>query len=173
MQYRRLFVCVEGPDDERFVARIVKPVLEKKYDLVQVVQYAEQKKEKFNNLLRSFRKMGDYLCLADMNDKPCTTATKQAIQGTFKDIDTDRIVVVIKEIEGWYLAGLDEVGCKQLRIPAHDTTDHIAKEDFDRLIPKRFDSRIDFMSEILKFFSLEIAKQKNRSFGYFLEKHDC
>jgi len=39
------------------------------------------------------------------------------------------------------------------------------------LIPKKFTSRIDFMSEILKKFSIEIAKQKNNSFQYFVEKY--
>jgi hypothetical protein len=45
------------------------------------------------------------------------------------------------------------------------------REQFNGLIPKKFDSKIDFMSEILKRFSIRIAKQKNRSFGYFLKKH--
>jgi len=173
MQYRRLFVCVEGDDDERFVTWIIKPLLERKYDSVEVRKYAKQKKEKFNNMLRSFGRIGEYLCLVDMNDAPCITARKQAIQDEFRNIDTERIVVVVKEIEGWYLAGLDEAGCEQLGIPAHDTTDHIAKEDFDHLIPRRFDSRVDFMAEILKCFAVEIAKQKNNSFRYFLGKHDC
>ncbi|OGW18585.1 MAG: hypothetical protein A3G93_11920 [Nitrospinae bacterium RIFCSPLOWO2_12_FULL_45_22] len=44
---------------------------------------------------------------------------------------------------------------------------------FNRLIPNKFDSRIDFMLEILKYFSMGIAKQKNKSFSYFLERHIC
>lgn len=38
---------------------------------------------------------------------------------------------------------------------------------------KRFGSKIDFVLEILKHFSIEIANQKNRSFRYFLEKYNC
>jgi hypothetical protein len=39
------------------------------------------------------------------------------------------------------------------------------------MIPYRFASKIDFMFEILKFFSVEIAIQKNRSFRFFVRKY--
>jgi hypothetical protein len=51
------------------------------------------------------------------------------------------------------------------------STEDISKKQFNNLIPKGFDSRIDFMLEILKYFSIKIAKQKNKSFRYFLQKH--
>ena len=50
-----------------------------------------------------------------------------------------------------------------------DTTDTVTKEQFYNLMPKKFDSKIDFMREILKNFSIEIAKKKNKSFKYFVE----
>lgn len=81
--------------------------------------------------------------------------------------------MVIKKIESWYLAGLDDSPCKQLGIPSYTNTEDITKEQFNRLMSKKFDSRIDFMQEILKYFQVEIAKQKNKSFNYLLEKHDC
>ena len=92
---------------------------------------------------------------------------------SYENIDNDKMIVVIKEIESWYLAGLDNEVCRQLKINNFADTDNVTKEKFNALIPKKFTSRIDFMSEILKYFSIEIAKQKNNSFQYFVEKYDC
>jgi len=78
---------------------------------------------------------------------------------------------VRKEIESWYLAILDDGKCKEFGVPSF-RTDDVTKEQFNGLIPKKFDSGIDFMREILKSFDIEIAKRKNRSFKYFAEKYD-
>jgi hypothetical protein len=78
---------------------------------------------------------------------------------------------VIKEIESWYLAGLTDESIQKFKIRSFKTTDDITKEKFDNSIPKKFDSRIDFMLEILRYFSIEIANQKNKSFKYFDDKY--
>lgn len=90
-----------------------------------------------------------------------------------RNIENDKIIVVIKEIESWYLAGLDDEEYKRFEMHTLSNTDDITKEQFNDLIPKKFDSRIDFLLEILKSFSIEIAKQKNKSFRYFSEKYNC
>jgi hypothetical protein len=80
--------------------------------------------------------------------------------------------VIEKEIESWYLAGLEDTGLTEGGLPVLKNTDTLAKEQFEQLMPRRFDSRIDFMIEALKIFSLEIAKRKNRSLKYFVEKYN-
>ena len=47
----------------------------------------------------------------------------------------------------------------------------MTKEDFNARIPKKFDSRIDFMFEILKSFSIETAARKNQSFHFFVNRY--
>jgi len=65
---------------------------------------------------------------------------------------------------------LDENVSKKLGIRKKiGITDKITKEKFNQLIPKNM-PRIDFMQEILKNYDREIAKERNRSFGYFLNK---
>ena len=131
------------------------------------------RKEKVDNFIRSIRAMGaDYIYLADINDYPCITAKKGEIQRKYKNIDCNKIVIVVREIESWYLAGLDIMACNKLRISTFSNTNDVSKEKFNNLIPKEFTSRIDFMLEILKNFSIEIAKHKNTSFQYFLNKFD-
>jgi len=175
MRYNQLFILIEGDDDENFFKQIIKPRLEKeKYNLVRLWKYAHIKKERVNNFLKSIKAMGaDYIYVADINRAPCVTGRKQEIQDKLKDISTDRIIVVIMEIESWYLAGLDSANSKQFEISFSNATDNLTKEQFNSLILKKFDSRIDFMAEILKYFSIEIAKQRNGSFRYFIEKYNC
>jgi len=172
--YKLLFIWVEGNDDERFFNKILSPKFQRKYDNVKIIKYATMKKEKVDNFIKSIKAMrADYIYLTDINNFPCVTAKKEEIQKKYPNIDKNKIMVVIKEIESWYLAGLDNKACKRLKINNFANTNNITKEKFDAMIPKNFTSRIDFISEILKNFSIKIAKQKNESFQYFVKKYDC
>jgi len=174
--YKLLFIWVEGDDDERFFNKVLVPKFLEKYSGVKIIKYATMKREKVDNFIKSIKAMGaDYIYLTDINNSPCVTAKKEETHSKYKNIDNEKMIVVIKEIESWYLAGLDNKVCRQLKINnfADTDTDNVTKEKFNALIPKKFTSRIDFMSEILKYFSIEIAKQKNNSFQYFVEKYDC
>jgi len=172
--YKRLFIWVEGNDDERFFKNLLKFGFYKKYNFIEIIKYAHMRRDKIVNFIKSIKSMGaDYIFVTDINNSPCITAKKEEIKKRFKIIDTERVMVVVKEIEGWYLAGLDHNACKKLKINNIDNTANITKEKFNALIPKRFSSKIDFMTEILKIFSVEIAKYKNKSFEYFISKYDC
>jgi len=172
--YKRLFIWVEGNDDERFFNKIFIPKFKEKYDTVNIIKYAKLKKERIDNFIKSIKAMGaDYIYLMDINNSTCVTSKKEEIEKKHPNIDKEKIIVVVKEIESWYLAGLDNMVCNQLKIKNFANTDNITKEKFNALIPRKFTSRIDFMSETLKNFSIEIAKHKNNSFKYFVEKYDC
>jgi len=172
MPYKRLWVLLEGNDDERFFERVIKPIFEKTYDFVRLWQYTQKRTIKVEDFLRSIKSMGsDYFFWGDINSLPCVTAKKEdAIVSYGQMLDAGNIIVVIREIESWYLAGLNDRSCKQLGTKAFRKTDNITKEQFDRLITKKFDSRIDFMVEVLKRFSVNTAKQKNKSFAYFMSR---
>lgn len=86
-------------------------------------------------------------------------------------IEKDNIIVVVKEIEGWYLAGLSAKISRKLGIPHVKDTNDMTKEDFNRLMPKKIGSRIAFMEKILKVYDIEIAKRKNESLRCFLDKY--
>ena len=171
--YKRLFLWVEGNDDERFFKRAIIPKLQEKYDDVRIIKYATMKKEKIDNYINSINSMkADYIYFADINKSPCITAKKEKIRQERKYIDISKIIIVIREIESWYLAGLNTKACDHLKINNIGNTDNTTKEKFNTLVPKKFTSRIDFMLEILKIFSLKEAKHKNKSFKYFFEKYD-
>jgi hypothetical protein len=169
---RRLFLFVEGDDDERFLRAVLKPRLDRQYDSVTLWQYAKQKSDKIRAFLRSVKAIkADYAFLADINRQPCVTARKRKLGDRLPELDEDKAVVVVMEIESWYMAGAEDSACERLGLRPSRSTDTLTKEQFDALIPKRFDSRVDFMAELLKCFSVEAAKERNHSFRYFVERH--
>lgn len=166
-----LFVFIEGDDDERFFEKVIKPMFEKKYDSVIPWKYACEKNEKIVSFLRSIEAMhADYICLTDNDGSPCVTDRKQKLQLDITNIKTQNVIVVIKEIESWYLAGINESFSRKFGIKSFTNTEHINKSAFNDLIPTKFDSRLDFMIEILKYFCADTAILKNNSFKYFYEK---
>ena len=172
VEYRILYVWVEGRDDAILFENIIKPLFHEAYDWVAVRPYASESSEYITNFIRSVNAMpADYIFVADINLSPCITHKKQRLQETYNNLDENRIQVVIQEIESWYLAGLDDESAEKLGLRTFANTDNLTKEQFNPLMPKRFDSRIDFMSEILKYFSIDTAQQKNRSFSYFIGKY--
>ena len=169
--YKRIDVLLEGPSDERFFDAVIRPMLQGQYDYVQTWQYAGEKQERIKNYLRSIRAMkADYFFLKDINTSPCISAKKKVIEQDYNKLtDPANVLIVVLEIESWYLAGLDDKNCEGLGLSNLSHTDDITKEQFEKLIPEK-SIRIDFMIEILKRFSRETAKSKNKSFSYFLEK---
>ncbi|MGC1120873.1 MAG: hypothetical protein WBA22_07240 [Candidatus Methanofastidiosia archaeon] len=61
MAYTMLYIWVEGEKDFRFCEGVMTPLLEKKYDFVQIVIYKKKmKKEKVNNYLRGCAIIQDF-----------------------------------------------------------------------------------------------------------------
>jgi len=176
-KYNRLYILVEGRDDKEFFDKIVKPEFEKEYGRgrVRVRQYRRTGDERVIDLIEGFKDSNDdYICVADIDKAPCVSGRKREKQGEeFKNVDEDRILIVEKEIESWYLAGLNDDICRRFGFSTFDTTDDFGRgkfKDFQRLA--NFDSGIYFMREILKHFDIETAKRKNKSFRYFVKKYN-
>jgi hypothetical protein len=169
MPYTRLFLLVEGDDDERFVERIVVPKLSSRYDFVQAWKYARKKKEKVNGFLRSIKAMGaDYLLLADLNAYPCFPKKKEALLEAFRELESGKTVIVVREIESWYLAGLSDDNPLGVQVPTD--TSGLTKDQFNNTMPKGLDSRIAYMIEVLNHFDIRAATTKNASFLYLAQR---
>jgi hypothetical protein len=169
---KRLFILVEGEDDVRFFGRTIKPLLLPQYDSVEIIPYACIKRDKVNKFLKSIVLMkNDYIFVADIDAEYSVRDKKQILYYRFSNIDGGNIVIVIREIESWYYAGISGKLAQELGVTELATTDDLTKEDFNARIPEKFDSRIDFMFEILKSFSIETAARKNQSFHYFVHRY--
>ncbi len=88
---------------------------------------------------------------------------------TLAGVSDGRILIVSKEIESWYLAGLPLEDRRELRIPPFRTTDGVDKACFRRAIPKRWE-RVEFMLELLERYSLSQAVRSNKSFAYVVSR---
>lgn len=163
---------VEGEDDIRFFGRIIKPLFVSRYESIEIIAYASIKRVKVNNFLKSVRQMNnDYIFVADIDSERSVRDKKQLLYFHFNNISGHSIVIVIKEIESWYYAGLSSTAALNLGVEDRASTEDMFKEEFNELMPRHYDSRIDFMFEILKSFSLETAVLKNRSFKFFVERY--
>jgi hypothetical protein len=169
---KRLFILVEGEDDVRFFGRIVKPLFVSRYDSVEILPYACIKRGKVNNFLKSMVQMNnDYIFVADIDRERSVRDKKQLLYHWYSNISGSNIIVVIMEIESWYYAGLPPEALQRFGLPSLPSTDDLTKEGFNDLIPLSFDSRIDFMFEILKSFSPATAVRHNSSFKFFFERY--
>lgn len=166
---KSLVVFVEGPDDERFVKFVVTPLVLNTYDQVIIKKYANEKKGTIKQYVKAFRKnnMFDYYFTRDMDAETCVEKRKKSLK--FGQ-DESKVIIVCREIESWYLAGLDQSQCKTLRVTHHRNTESVSKEQFDKLIPPRTASRTAFLIQVLTRFSLKAAKSQNTSFRYFAGK---
>ena len=85
-------------------------------------------------------------------------------------LSDDRIAVVVKEIESWYLAGLDESAFQALNIARVSRPDEVVKEDFDVLVGGKI-NHTNMMVEILDRYDISQARRNSPSFAYFARKH--
>ena len=179
LAYRLLLILVEGQDDVTFFSNLIAPKFLQQYDHVQLKQYSQDTQKKVNGILNDLEAMNesegiqaDYIFVTDLDFSPCVTQRKERIASTFRRVAAERILIVCREIESWYLAGLDENECERLGIPmVRYNTDHLTKEQFLSLMPQRYNSKAEFMLEILQMFDFETARSKNRSFQYFMRKY--
>jgi hypothetical protein len=93
---------------------------------------------------------------------------KEALLQKFTQLDDRRALIVVREIESWYLAGLADNNPLRVRVPAD--TSEITKEQFNGTMPKNLDSRIDYTLEVLKLFDTGTATGRNPSFHYFARR---
>ncbi len=171
MSYKTIFVFLEGDDDERFFEKILRPIFKKNYDTVKPHQYSRKDKKWIKKFIHSINRMGaDYIYMHDIDNSPCINGKKENLCEKQKTLQKEKLIIVVKEIESWYLAGLrDEEKLIDKKIKQ---TNNIEKESFNRMIPKRFNSRVDFMVEILKNYSVDLARNRNQSFNYFINRYN-
>ncbi len=173
MKLKKLYIFVEGNDDELFFKKIMIPLFLNSYNDVEIFKYAQWKRQKVELFLQSIITLNyDYIFTADIDLLETVNAKKQVIRHKFGNLDNNRITIVIKEIESWYLAGCTDAmsAVLNIRIPAN--TNEITKEDFNAICHTTYRSRIDFMYELLKVFNYETANERNESFHFFMNLYN-
>ena len=171
---KHLYIFLEGEDDKRYFKSIIEPVLKNKYDKISYNLYRQQKKEKIISFLKSIDKVSswDYIFVADIDLFGNIDAKKKQLIKSYENLNMDKIVIVIKEIESWYLAGLNLDYIKKNDIMIKNNTNDIVKESFDNILKKsrlKRMSRSSWMIEIIENYNLDIAINNNDSLNYFIK----
>ena len=170
MAQKTLLVFVEGASDRRFFERVIQP-----FALplrMRIVEYASVPNREINRILAETRSIGSScLFTKDRDLAPCATSRKEKVRETHPSLSASDILVVSREIESWYLAGITNETAKRLGIRnLPDRTDDCVKRDPEHCKPGRFDSRNDFMLEILNRYDVPLARTRNNSFDYLLRR---
>lgn len=169
MIFSKLFLFLEGDDDERFFRKIFLNELEKTYCSIEIIKYAQMSKVNIRKLVKSIERKDswDYIFINDIDMFNCFPEKKNSIMESYRLSSNQKIVVVIKEIESWYLAGIDNDFLRSINAGLMDrTSSYINKEFFNELLPNRI-PRTNFMNKILENYNLQRAIQNNDSFAYF------
>jgi len=173
MKHNEMWIFVEGNDDKLFFEHILKPEFDKSYPCVHVWRWAQKPRKILVDLIHKIIADGDdYLFFADINSFPRVRDKKEELKKQIAILQDHKIFIVIKAIESWFMAGLDNDTLSSLGINLIEDTTDITKSKFFKLLPKKYKrSGIDFINEILKYYNTTTAIQKNCSFKYFYEKN--
>lgn len=157
----KLYIFVEGSDDERFFKSYYDPAK------IKIIPYANMPTKDITNYLKSIQSMNnsDYLFFADADGASIDDKT-EIISKKYPLCEREKIRIVQWEIESWYLAGLDSLNCAKYKIKYLPHTNDVSKEKFISMLPKGH-TRVTFQIEILKCFNQEEAKNRNYSFRVF------
>ena len=172
MTYRRLFLFVEGDDDERFFSSVLLPSLQSAYEDIRFVQFSQLNKKEVRDYLRSIAGMkADYIFVRDLDQLPCATAARDKLLAVHPQVSADRVQIVKAEIESWYCAGLPEGHpWRSLAARPHLDTSTVTKEIFEAAILQKGAPRVSTMLEILESFDGEAAERRNESFRRFVRR---
>lgn len=171
LTYRGLFVFVEGRDDGRFFDAVIRPLIVSRYDHIEIRQYSERKRTWVARFLRSISQMGaDYIFIGDFDNGPCVTLKKESLMDRYSGLESERIYVVKAEIESWYYAGLNRQQCSSLGLRYIADTGSLTKEQFNAQIPSEFQTRTEFMIELLLRYDHTTARRQNASVEYIHRK---
>jgi len=167
-----IYILVEDLTDLKFCEAIIEPILNNKYTAVLFYKYARKKKDRIKQFIKSlnYDKL-DYYILGDIDKNyNIENALKLIYEKTGKITKKENIILVIKEIECWYLAGLSDDLIKRYTISLDlSDTQKYCKEDFDEIIPAG-QSKIIFTNAILQTYNNKIAPSRNASLRCFLTK---
>jgi hypothetical protein len=172
---RQIHFFVEGNDDVLFMNAVVRPICLLHQVQYNVFAYSQEKVVKTSAILQTHMLRGeDCFFLADKDSMQYRTIEqrKHALYHRYQLPDQAHCVVVVEEIESWYLAGLPHDVYTELCIGRYyDGTNTITKEQFNAQLAHTHKASkgrsVILLRYLLRRFDVDIACERNRSFLYF------
>lgn len=163
-------IFVEGFNDELFVRNII----DKKNmnPVPNIVKYSEKEQTKIDTYIKVINERQGHLIFLsdydpDSNPVPANKVNK--LMGKYPNLREEQIVLAFPEIEGWYIAGLDDDSRKEMGLGKLPKPDKCTKEKFRACLPKK-SSELDMSVQILDKFDLTTAMDNSESFRTFIKK---
>lgn len=161
-----LYIFVEGPDDERYISRIISPLL----CSTQIVRYAGMPNSKVNSFLQTISQTPswDYIFLGDADGKTIEER-RNCLTAKYTKLSPEKTFIVEYEIESWYYAGATEENCKKLKLKHFVfLTDTLTKEQLYSKMLRPVDKKY-ILECLLDVYSLPYAITRNSSLGILSE----
>jgi len=168
-------IFLEGDRDSILFNHKIKREIESDYDIdVELVEYSQKDKKFVNTYIDTINrtpKTKKYILLADIDKKATIKQKNRELLSVFDRLDETRIVIVCKEIEGWYLGGIsrDSACVLQLDLNKFKNLDPnaVTKAQFQKLKPNHIKKLRFFYITTAKMFDKNEASQRNTSFNTF------
>jgi len=165
-----IYILIESDTDHEFYEAIIEPILYEKYDQVIPYKYIEKKKKavtKYINVI--LKQKADYYVLGDKDDDTNANAIDRVFQRMDTKIHKNKVVLVIKEMECWILAGITDEMYDRYNIELNITNTEIyCKEEICDEFKKHLNPSI-FITAILNTYNFNNARLRNNSFDRFMK----
>lgn len=174
----KLYIFVEGQWDKLFFDKKLHWKIREmgRYSDVIIRQYANTPNETISKYVRSFIQnndtcwfVGDIDKVNPASDNPIADASTE-LQQKYSLSPEISIIIIVKNIEHWYCAGINDEAAEALEIWQWSQDGKCNKMQFESKRPKKFSNETDFRSEMLKKFDYEVA-QRNTSFADFMSEY--
>lgn len=170
-----IYAFVEGLDDKRFFKKVVEPRLNRKFPerIIHLVMWTQTKNKAIEEKFLNCAKLdgGLVLYFVDFDSGPCIRGRKTEEVGKQSGLREEDVIVVVPEIESWYVAGLNAKAMEQFKFQSLDDVNDLSKSRFKRLVAKSiFDDEDWAMQEILEVYDIDTARKTNHSFDWFMGK---
>lgn len=159
-KYPKFYIFVEGPDDVTFFEKVIIPKLKKIYDSVTCITYAKTIDTEIENLVSIYENddSADFIFVGD-SDNSNPEVAKNKLKKRYKINHENKIYIVEKEIEAWYVAVFTLEGKKKMGITnLPKQTNDFTKEDFKLIFSDI--KRLTYL-KILKYTDIERGCKKN------------
>lgn len=165
-----IYILIESDTDDEFYEAILEPILYEKYAQVISYKYIERKKTDVVKYLNVIRKQkADYFVLGDKDEDTKADAIKRIFKRMDNKIIKNRIRLIIKEMECWILAGLNNEMYVRYDIQLNiNNTEIYCKEEICDEFKKHLNPS-QFITAILNTFNLSNARLRNKSFDTFIK----
>lgn len=168
-----LYLFVEGPDDRRFVERILGAYVTRDHERVHYIEYAEMADRDLKATIRVAIKP-HHRCIFTHDNDGCPSIEQRisAILRDHPDLQPCHVAIVRQVIESWYLAGLPDEDAKHLHVERLANTNDVNEEAY-RHATERISRRsaLELKVEILNRYSIPQARERNHSFDQFFRRY--